>query len=92
MIRLTITATLLTFALLSAPAGADELDMRDTRALEDPSAPKRGMTMQRVTEGWGEPRRRVAAVGQPPITRWQYDGFTVYFEHDRVIHTVIDRG
>lgn len=92
MIRLTITATVLTFALMSAPAGADELDMRDTQALNDPSAPQRGMTMQRVAEGWGEPQRRIGAVGEPPITRWQYEGFTVYFEHDRVIHTVIDRG
>ena len=92
MLRFTVSAALLSMAMLSTPASADELDMRNTQSLTDPAAPQRGMTMKRVTEGWGEPRRRVAAVGQPPITRWQYEGFTVYFEHDRVIHTVVDRG
>ncbi|MEO1116946.1 MAG: hypothetical protein AAFX75_03625 [Pseudomonadota bacterium] len=91
MIRTIVSAALLSLALLSAPAGADELDV-NTDALVDASAPQRGMTMQRVSERWGEPTRRVAAVGEPPISRWQYDGFTVYFEHDRVIHTVLDRG
>jgi hypothetical protein len=28
-------------------------------------------------------------VGDPPITRWVYDRFTVYFENDRVIHSVV---
>lgn len=92
MLRISVSAALLALAMASAPAVADELDMGDTQALNDPSAPQRGMTMQRVSDRWGEPRRRVAAVGEPPISRWQYDGFTVYFEHDRVIHTVIDRG
>jgi hypothetical protein len=26
--------------------------------------------------------------GQPPITRWDYAGFAVFFEHDRVIDAV----
>ena len=88
MLRPIILAALAALVLDAAPA----LDMRDTKALEDPSAPSRGMTMDRVASGWGEPRRRIAAVGEPPITRWQYEGFTVYFEHDRVIHTVVNRG
>jgi hypothetical protein len=29
-----------------------------------------------------------SAVEQPPITRWDYPAFSVYFEHDRVIHAV----
>jgi hypothetical protein len=27
-------------------------------------------------------------VGKPPITRWDYPGFSVFFEGDRVIDTV----
>jgi hypothetical protein len=27
-------------------------------------------------------------VGDPPITRWEYPGFVVYFEHHLVVHTV----
>ena len=44
--------------------------------------------MSTVEANFGEPRARHAAVGQPPITRWDYDGFTVYFEHNHVIHAV----
>ena len=36
----------------------------------------------------GAPSRRHAAVGQPPITRWDYPGFSVYFEYDKVINSV----
>jgi len=30
-----------------------------------------------------------AAVGDPPISRWEYNGFSVYFEHDLALHSVI---
>jgi hypothetical protein len=50
--------------------------------------PARGMTMRAVEERFGAPANRHAAVGQPPITRWDYQGFSVFFEHDRVIHAV----
>jgi hypothetical protein len=36
----------------------------------------------------GKPVRSVAAVGTPPITRWEYANFTIYFEHSRVLHAV----
>ena len=29
-----------------------------------------------------------ASAQQPPITRWDYPSFSVYFEHDKVIHAV----
>lgn len=51
--------------------------------------PRRGMTMSAVEARFGAPRNRLAAVGQPPITRWEYDRFTVYFEGDRVLHAVV---
>jgi len=28
-------------------------------------------------------------VGKPPISRWEYPGFVVYFEHEHVIHSVV---
>jgi hypothetical protein len=28
-------------------------------------------------------------VGKPPISRWEYPGFIVYFESDHVIHSVV---
>jgi hypothetical protein len=44
-----------------------------------------------VTQRFGEPSKRHTAVGQPPITRWDYPGFSVYFEYDRVIDSVRQR-
>lgn len=51
--------------------------------------PNRGATMSKVETQFGAPTQRAAAVGQPPITRWEYPGFVVYFEHERVIHAVV---
>jgi hypothetical protein len=50
--------------------------------------PSRGMTMGTVERRWGAPANRAAAVGQPPITRWEYPGFTVFFEYQHVVHAV----
>jgi len=50
--------------------------------------PGRGMSMDHVSERFGSPREKVEQVGTPPITRWVYAGFTVYFEYDKVIHAV----
>ena len=59
------------------------------RERADIPVPESGMTMQQVEAKYGPARSTLPAVGDPPITRWQYDGFTVYFEHQRVIHSVI---
>lgn len=60
-------------------------------ASEATSHPARGMTMARVESAFGAPTSRAPAIGQPPITRWEYPGFVVYFEHSHVIHTVTVR-
>jgi hypothetical protein len=50
--------------------------------------PTRGMSMEKVEATYGAPARKVAPVGQPPIERWEYPSFTVYFEYRKVIHSV----
>ncbi len=55
----------------------------------DISTPTRGMTMDEVTAKFGAPVTKVPAVGTPPIARWEYQGFVVYFEADHVIHSVV---
>jgi len=50
--------------------------------------PDRGMTMGRVESRFGAPAAKHATIGEPPITRWDYRGFSVFFERDRVIHAV----
>lgn len=53
--------------------------------------PGRGMTMEQVEAKFGPPREKLPDVGDPPITRWNYDGFSVYFEYQYVIDSVSDR-
>ena len=55
------------------------------------SIPTRGMTMEFVEANYGSPMGRRAPVGDPPITRWEYQQFVVYFEYKRVIHSVAKR-
>lgn len=50
--------------------------------------PARGMSMKQVELDFGAPASRKAPVGDPPITRWEYQSFIVYFEYRRVIHAV----
>jgi len=51
--------------------------------------PARGSTMHAVEAHFGAPTEKHPAVGKPPITRWDYPGFSVFFENDRVIHAVV---
>ncbi len=53
--------------------------------------PTQGMSMADVEQKFGMPEQKFAAVGEPPITRWQYADFLVYFEHSHVIHSVVPR-
>jgi hypothetical protein len=52
------------------------------------SVPSRGLTMAQVEQRYGAPADRIAAVGKPPIARWVYPSFVVYFEYNLVIHAV----
>lgn len=76
---------------------ADTLDMPNA-AVARPGAespevniPSRGMSMQRVESRYGRPAEKDPAVGDPPISRWSYDDYTVYFEGKYVIHSVLDQ-
>jgi hypothetical protein len=75
------------------PAGAQNVEMPAAPAATEQatSLPSRGQSMARVESRFGAPSQRHAAVGQPPITRWVYPTFVVYFEYEHVIHTVAIR-
>ena len=51
--------------------------------------PLRENTQSMVLTNFGEPLKKHAAKGKPPITRWDYPKFTVYFESGYVIHSVV---
>jgi hypothetical protein len=87
------TRSLIVLACLLAPAGAavaETLVVEDQVQLRDSGVdrPHRGATMQSVEKQYGTPTERHATIGQPPITRWDYPRFSVFFEKDRVIHAV----
>ena len=84
---------LLALLLIAMAAQADTLllDGLDMSAPTANTRPARGIDMARVEAQFGAPSQRHGAVGEPPITRWEYPGFVVFFEHDRVIHTVVRR-
>ncbi len=50
--------------------------------------PQLGESKRAVLERFGLADKEHPAVGQPPITRWDYRSFSVYFEYDHVIDSV----
>lgn len=50
--------------------------------------PQRGMSQQAVEQQFGAPEDTHPPVGQPPIERWVYADFTVYFEGHYTLHAV----
>ncbi|MEL7535457.1 MAG: hypothetical protein AAFZ58_13595 [Pseudomonadota bacterium] len=83
----TFCLTLLLTLLATAPATG--LAQTPAGAVDGYDKPRRGMSMTSVERAFGAPETKRAAVGEPPITRWVYGNFTVYFEYDRVIHAVV---
>lgn len=65
---------------LSIPLGAQG----DTRV----ALPARGESREAVLQRFGLADEEHPAVGQPPIVRWDYRDFSVYFESGRVIDSV----
>ena len=51
--------------------------------------PTHGMSMTTVSQQFGQAESESEAVGSPPITKWLYPEFVVYFEYSHVIHSVI---
>ena len=57
--------------------------------MQEIERPEQGMTKVQVEEKFGQPRDWRRAVGDPPISSWIYNDFTVYFEYEHVIHSVL---
>ena len=75
-------------ALAPCLVGAETLDTQVAAPAADGTRPERGSSMSAVEARFGAPARRYEAVGKPPITRWDYPGFSVFFEYSHVIHAV----
>ena len=60
----------------------------DKQAMDRPA---NGTLKDQVEEKFGTPEVKNAAVGDPPISSWEYPDFVVYFEYERVLHSVLKR-
>ncbi len=94
-----MTRTVLTLVLVFSTsmsqidiAGADVLLIEEVRQSDSMNLPKNGMPRDEVQARFGEPQQKLAAVGDPPITQWKYDSWSVYFEYDLVLFTVLHKG
>ena len=82
-------------AALALPAAqADTLLIQRANVAQRQDLPKRGVSMAQVETRYGAPQQKFAAVGggsprTPPITRWQYPTFSVYFENSHVVDAVL---
>ena len=88
----TTSTVLALFLTLSNTAVADELLIgvgQQAAEMQQVDRPFKGMDRQSVYETFGTPVRQTTPMGEPPITSWVFDNFTVYFEYDYVIHTVL---
>ena len=76
----------------SEPLRADVLLIEEVRQSEQMHLPANGASMDEVRSQYGDPESTSGAVGDPPITRWNYDSWSVYFERDVVLFTVLHKG
>jgi hypothetical protein len=79
--------------LLPAPAHAESLRMK-VQQERQMNLPRRGMTMAQVERRYGAPLKKLPVRGgdtrrHPPIHRWEYASYVVYFERNHVIHSVM---
>ncbi len=88
------TAAASLILLLSQPVCADVLlidaiNQDPINSEEGLPRPARGMSMNQVKARYGAPTTEYAQVGEPPITRWDYDQYSVFFEYQYVLTSVV---
>src|SRR5487761_1841385 len=90
-----------TAAFAAAPPAAqaaqrgDSLLIHRVQQENGMNLPRRGMSMAQVEKAYGAPLRKLSPRGgdtkkHPQINRWEYSNFIVYFEHEHVIHAVLN--
>jgi hypothetical protein len=97
-LKLSLTAVLAVSApMIPMTAQADILSIgSNAQVLKKANMPKHGDSMRMVSQKFGAAQRVKKSKGKvtkrnPKITRWDYSGFSVFFENSHVIHSVIHR-
>ena len=73
-------------------ATADVLIIDEVRQADRMALPQNGQDKATTEARFGTPTQKLAAVGDPPISSWKYDKYSVYFEYDLVLFTVLHSG
>lgn len=87
-----IRASFLLALFLTGPAVIAEtikIPVGQQTIVSKTARPTLGMSQETVEKQFGSPIEVVAAKGQPPISRWIYEDFVVYFEYNTVLHSVV---
>ena len=68
----------------------------NAQVLKKANMPQHGQSMKVVRNKFGTAQRVKTSKGKvtkrnPKITRWDYSGFSVFFENSHVIHSVVHR-
>ncbi|OUS13439.1 hypothetical protein A9Q89_02980 [Gammaproteobacteria bacterium 53_120_T64] len=69
--------------VIKVPVGAQAGDKQHL------ALPRNGQSRDSVEIQFGAPEAMNSAIGEPPISSWQYRDYIVYFEYDHVLHTVL---
>jgi len=85
-----ILVSIMAFAIQTV--SADVLLIDEVRQSEQMQLPVNGQSKADVEISYGSPSEQRAAVGDPPITRWDYGTYSVYFEYDLVLFSVLHPG
>lgn len=77
--------------VLSVSANADVIKLPNSapQVISLENSPTRGMTKQQVEAQYGSPSLKVGPTGNPQIYRWDYADYSVFFENNHVLHSVV---
>jgi hypothetical protein len=85
-----VLAFMLTFMFQAVTA--DVLIIDEVRQAGRMELPQNGQSKAAIEAKFGAPVQKVSAVGEPPISSWKYRDYTVYFEYDLVLFSVLHPG
>jgi hypothetical protein len=85
-----VLAFMLTF--MFQLVSADVLIIDEVRQADSMELPKNGQNKAAIEAKFGAPVQKQTEVGDPPISSWKYKDYSVYFEYDLVLFTVLHSG
>lgn len=94
---LLLTASLTATLLLVSTSHAEILSIgKQVKIATKTETPRRGLSKQHVLKKFGKAKKTIVSRGKvtkknPRITRWNYDTFSVIFENNHVVHTIVHR-